>query len=59
MSNKKRIEFTYWSKKIDKSRLWCTNQRSLENFKLDEKIPKEIIIALGQQKKHRLKQMLN
>ena len=54
MNNKKRIEFdSIGSKKIDKSRLWgAQTQRSLENFKIgNEKIPKEIIIALGQQKK--------
>ncbi len=54
MTNKKRIEFdSLGSKKIDKDRLWgAQTQRSLENFNIGkEKIPEEIIIALGQQKK--------
>ncbi len=54
MSTKKRIEFdSLGPKKIDKNKLWgAQTQRSLENFKIgDEKIPNEIIIALGQQKK--------
>ena len=54
MSTKKRIEFdSLGHKKIDKNKLWgAQTQRSLENFKIgDEKIPNEIIIALGQQKK--------
>ena len=54
MSTKKRIEFdSLGNKKIDKNKLWgAQTQRSLENFKIgDEKIPNEIIIALGQQKK--------
>ena len=54
MKNKKRIEFdSIGSKKIDKNKLWgAQTQRSLENFKIgSEKIPVELIIALGQQKK--------
>ena len=54
MKNKKRIEFdSIGSKKIDKNKLWgAQTQRSLENFKIGkEKIPTELIIALGQQKK--------
>ncbi len=54
MINKKRIEFdSLGSKKIDNHRLWgAQTQRSLENFKIgNEKIPYELIIALGQQKK--------
>ncbi len=54
MKNKKRIEFdSLGSKKIEKNRLWgAQTQRSLENFKIgNEKIPSELIIALGQQKK--------
>ncbi|MDC3083323.1 class II fumarate hydratase [Pelagibacteraceae bacterium] len=54
MKNKKRIEFdSLGSKKIDKNKLWgAQTQRSLENFKIGcEKIPVELIIALGQQKK--------
>jgi len=54
MKNKKRIEFdSLGSKKIDKHKLWgAQTQRSLENFKIgSEKIPSELIIALGQQKK--------
>ncbi len=54
MKNKKRIEFdSLGSRKIDKKRLWgAQTQRSLENFKIgSEKIPVELIIALGQQKK--------
>ena len=54
MKNKKRIEFdSLGSKKIDKNKLWgAQTQRSLENFKIgSEKIPTELIIALGQQKK--------
>ncbi len=41
------------SKKIDSKRLWgAQTQRSLENFRIgSEKIPYELIIALGQQKK--------
>ena len=40
-------------KKIDSKRMWgAQTQRSLENFKIgNNKIPKEIIVALGQQKK--------
>ncbi len=54
MSNKKRIELdSIGPKKIDKHRLWgAQTQRSLENFRIgNEKMPNEIIIALGQQKK--------
>ncbi len=53
MKNKKRIEFdSLGLKKIDKNKLWgAQTQRSLENFKIgSEKIPVELIIALGQQK---------
>ena len=54
MTIKKRLEFdSLGSKKIDKNRLWgAQTQRSLENFKIgSEKIPNELIVALGQQKK--------
>ena len=54
MKNKKRIEFdSIGSKKIDINKLWgAQTQRSLENFKIGkEKIPTELIVALGQQKK--------
>ena len=54
MKNKKRIEFdSLGSKKIDVNKLWgAQTQRSLENFKIGrEKMPNELIIALGQQKK--------
>ena len=54
MPNKKRIESdSLGIKKIDSSRLWgAQTQRSLENFKISNNlIPKEIIVALGQQKK--------
>ena len=54
MKNKKRIEFdSLGSKKIDINKLWgAQTQRSFENFKIgSEKIPVELIIALGQQKK--------
>ena len=54
MSNKKRIEFdSLGSKKINHNKLWgAQTQRSLENFKIgSEKIPSELIIALGKQKK--------
>ena len=54
MTNKKRIEFdSLGQKKINKNRLWgAQTQRSLENFKIgNEKMPYEIIVALGQQKK--------
>ena len=54
MTNKKRLEFdSLGSKQIDKNRLWgAQTQRSLENFKIgSEKIPNELIVALGQQKK--------
>ena len=62
MNNKKRIEFdSLGSKKIDQNKLWgAQTQRSLENFKIgSEKIPNELIVALGQQKKLRRKLMLN
>jgi len=52
--NKKRVETdSIGSKKIDASRLWgAQTQRSLENFKIGKEImPKEIIVALGYQKK--------
>ena len=54
MTDKKRIEFdSLGSKEIDKNKLWgAQTQRSLENFKIGvEKIPFELIVALGQQKK--------
>ena len=54
MINKKRIEYdSLGRKKIDKNRLWgAQTQRSFENFIIgSEKIPKEIIVALGKQKK--------
>ncbi len=54
MTNKKRIEFdSIGSKKIDNKKLWgAQTQRSLENFRIgNERMPNEIIIALGQQKK--------
>ena len=54
MINKKRTESdSLGTKKIDKKRLWgAQTQRSLENFKIgNERIPLEIIKALGQQKK--------
>ncbi len=54
MTNKKRIEIdSIGAKKIDINRLWgAQTQRSYENFKIgNEKIPHEIIVALGKQKK--------
>ncbi len=54
MTNTKRIEFdSLGPKKINKKNLWgAQTQRSLENFKIgNEKIPYELIRALGQQKK--------
>ena len=54
MPNKKRTEFdTLGIKKIDSQKLWgAQTQRSLENFKIgNDKMPKEIIVALGRQKK--------
>ena len=54
MTDKKRIEFdSLGQKKINKNNLWgAQTQRSYENFKIgNEKIPKELIVALGQQKK--------
>ena len=52
--NKKRIELdSLGPKKIEANKLWgAQTQRSLENFKIGREImPKEIIIALGYQKK--------
>ena len=54
MIYKKRIESDSLGKKIiDKDKLWgAQTQRSLENFKIgNEKIPYEIIVSLGKQKK--------
>ena len=54
MPNKKRTESdSLGVKKIDFNRLWgAQTQRSLENFKIsNNKIPFEVIIALGKQKK--------
>ena len=54
MPNKKRTEFdTLGIKKVDSQKLWgAQTQRSLENFKIgNDKMPQEIIVALGQQKK--------
>ena len=54
MPNKKRIESdSLGTKKIDSKRLWgAQTQRSLENFRIsNDKMPEEIIIALGMQKK--------
>ncbi len=54
MPNKKRTEFdSLGIKKINSHKLWgAQTQRSLENFKIgNDKMPKEIIVALGQQKK--------
>jgi len=54
MVKKFRIESdSLGEKKIDKSRIWgAQTQRSLENFKIGiEKMPHEIIIAFGYQKK--------
>ncbi len=54
MRNNKRTESdSLGVKKIDAKRLWgAQTQRSLENFKIgNNKIPNEIIVALGQQKK--------
>ncbi len=54
MTNKKRIELdSLGPKEIDKDRLWGSQtQRSIDNFKIgNEKMPNELIIALGQQKK--------
>ncbi len=54
MANNKRTELdSLGPKKIDKNRLWgAQTQRSLENFKIgNEKIPFELLIALGKQKK--------
>ena len=54
MTNKKRTESdSLGVKKIDSKRMWgAQTQRSLENFKIsNDKMPKEIIIALGMQKK--------
>ena len=54
MPNKKRTESdSLGVKKIDSQKLWgAQTQRSLENFKIsNNKMPNEIIKALGQQKK--------
>ena len=54
MPNKKRTESdTLGIKKIDSQKLWgAQTQRSLENFKIgNDKMPQEIIVALGKQKK--------
>jgi Fumarase len=54
MINKKRTESdSLGIKKIDSRRLWgAQTQRSLENFKIgNNKMPQEIIVALGMQKK--------
>ena len=54
MTNKKRTESdSLGNKKIDSKKMWgAQTQRSLENFKIsNDKMPKEIIIALGMQKK--------
>ena len=54
MTNKKRTESdSLGIKKIDSNKLWgAQTQRSLENFKIsNNKMPQEVIIALGKQKK--------
>ena len=54
MPNKKRTESdSLGIKKIEFNRLWgAQTQRSLENFKIaNDKMPKEVIVALGKQKK--------
>ena len=54
MANKKRTESdSLGIKKVDSHKLWgAQTQRSLENFNIaNDKIPNEIIVALGQQKK--------
>ena len=54
MTNKKRTESdSLGIKKIDSKRMWgAQTQRSLENFKIsNDKMPEEVIIALGMQKK--------
>ena len=54
MTNKKRTESdSIGIKKIDSKKMWgAQTQRSLENFKIgNNKIPEEIIVALGHQKK--------
>ena len=54
MPNKKRIESdSLGLKKIDSNKLWgAQTQRSIENFKIGrDKIPSEIIVSLGKQKK--------
>ena len=51
---RKRIEYdSLGSKKIDANRLWgAQTQRSIENFRIGlEKMPNEIIVAIGYQKK--------
>ena len=52
MPNKKRTESDSLGVKKLTKRLWgAQTQRSLENFKIgNNKIPDEIIVALGQQK---------
>ena len=62
MTDKKRIELdSLGQKKIDRNRLWgAQTQRSLENFEIgNEKIPEELIIAIGQQKKAAAQTMLS
>ena len=57
MTNKKRTESdSLGIKKIDSKKMWgAQTQRSLENFKIsNDKMPKEIIIALGHTKKSKL-----
>ena len=54
MRNKKRIESdSLGLKKIDSNKLWgAQTQRSLENFQIGkDKMPHEIIVSLGKQKK--------
>ena len=54
MQNKKRIESdSLGPKEIDSDNLWgAQTQRSLENFKIGaDKMPSEIIVSLGKQKK--------
>ena len=54
MKNKLRIEHdSLGYKKVDNSKLWgAQTQRSLENFKIgSEKMPEEVIVAFGYQKK--------
>ena len=54
MAKKYRLETdSMGSKKVETNKLWgAQTQRSLENFKIGhEKMPLELIIALGYQKK--------